>query len=152
MDRACGTLRLAWPSAESFQHRQRVVSLLLVLGAWASVLTLRPVYAIAAEPAVTVTMTNEMQFVPARVTVHVGETVVWRNTSMLVHTVTADPAMAVKQQDVVLPAGAAPFNSGFLPPQGAFHHRFKIPGLYRYFCIPHEPTGMVGTVVVKPTE
>jgi plastocyanin len=97
-------------------------------------------------------MTNEMKFVPARVTVHVGETVVWRNTSMLVHTVTADPAVAVKQQDVALPAGAAPFNSGFLPPQGVFRYLFKIPGLYRYFCIPHEPTGMVGTVVVKPTE
>ncbi len=121
-----------------------------ILAAVAGIRVLTPLPAFATAPAAVVTMTDKMRFVPATVTVHVGETVEWRNTSVLVHTVTADPAKAVKSKDVALPQGAAPFDSGFLPPKGTFRRTFTVPGVYRYFCIPHEPTGMVGTVIVKP--
>jgi plastocyanin len=104
----------------------------------------------ASEPAAVVVMTNELKFQPPMVSIRAGETVAWRNTSLLVHSVTADPAQAVKPQDVALPAGAQPFNSGLLPPQATFRHTFDVAGTYRYFCIPHEAAGMLGTVMVKP--
>ena len=55
---------------------------------------------------VTVGMTNELRYVPEEVTIMVGQTVVWTNTSTLVHTVTADPLLAQRRRDVVLPEGA----------------------------------------------
>jgi plastocyanin len=106
--------------------------------------------AAASEPAAVVAMTNEMKFQPPTVSIRAGETVAWRNTSVLVHSVTADPAHAVKPRDVALPPGAQPFNSGMLRPQATFRHTFAVAGTYRYFCLPHEAAGMVGTVVVKP--
>jgi plastocyanin len=30
----------------------------------------------------------------------------------------------------------------------AFSHTFTTPGPYKYFCIPHEPLGMVATITV----
>lgn len=104
----------------------------------------------AQEPAQVVRMTDQMKFVPARVTVHVGDTVEWKSDSVLVHTVTASPSLAADKQDVSLPQGAEPFNSGNIPPGGTFAHTFRVAGTYRYFCIPHEAAGMLGTVVVKP--
>lgn len=104
----------------------------------------------ASEPAAVVVMTNELKFQPPTVSIRAGETVAWHNLSLLVHSVTADPAPAVKTQDVALPPGATPFNSGLLRPQATFRHTFDIAGTYRYFCIPHEAAGMLGTVVVTP--
>ncbi len=65
---------------------------------------------------VTVGMTNELRYVPEEVTIMVGQTVVWTNTSTLVHTVTADPLLAQRRRDVVLPEGAPPFSSGQIAP------------------------------------
>lgn len=103
-----------------------------------------------AGPAVTVTMTNDLRFSPERVEVTVGQTVEWKNTSELPHTVTADPEKAADKEHVKLPEGAQTFNSGFLQPGDVFRHTFKVSGEYRYFCIPHEMAGMVATVIVKP--
>ncbi|PHS22054.1 MAG: copper-binding protein [Robiginitomaculum sp.] len=97
-----------------------------------------------------VTMNDAMQFVPARLTVHSGDQVEWRNGSVLIHTVTADPALASEASSVNLPAGASPFNSGNIKAQGTFQHTFTTPGTYKYFCIPHEGVGMVGEIVVQP--
>jgi len=97
-----------------------------------------------------VTMTDELVFKPRRVTIRAGQTVEWRNDSVLVHTVTADPGIAAKAADVALPADAKAFNSGNVKPKGKFSHMFTTPGTYRYFCIPHEAAGMVGEVIVKP--
>ena len=94
-------------------------------------------------------MTNSMRFVPAEVRITVGQSVVWMNISSLVHTVTADPALAKNSADAQLPKGAQPFNSGNVVPGQTFRHVFDVPGTYRYFCIPHEGMGMVGTVIVK---
>ena len=89
-------------------------------------------------------------FDPKTVTINAGQTVRWENKAFLVwHTVTADPALAKKAQDVALPPGAQPFNSGKIKSGGSYEHTFTVPGTYRYFCQPHESKGMVGEVVVK---
>lgn len=98
----------------------------------------------------TVRLTDQNRFEPQTLTVRVGQTVTWNNSSAAVHTVTDDPGLAAKPVDVALPKGAKPFNSGFLKAKAVFKHRFTVPGTYRYFCILHEGLGMVGTVVVKP--
>lgn len=103
---------------------------------------------VSAAPAAQVTMSNELKFEPRTVAIKVGQTVEWRNDSVLVHTVTADPRLAAKAVHVALPAGAKPFNSGQIKPKATFRHSFETAGTYRYFCIPHEATGMVGEVVV----
>lgn len=98
----------------------------------------------------TVTMTNTLTFEPKRITIAVGQTVRWHNTSLLVHTVTGDPAKATREGSATLPKGAGAFDSGNLQPDSTFSHTFERPGTYRYFCIPHEGASMVGEVVVEP--
>ena len=97
-------------------------------------------------------------FRPAEFEVQAGETVVWANTGNRRHTVTA--------YEDQIPDEATYFASGGFDSEQAardgwmdgfegrinagktFEHTFEIPGEYHYFCIPHEPTGMVGKVVV----
>lgn len=87
---------------------------------------------------------------PASVTIRAGETVEWRNTSLITHTVTDDPARATAPADAGLPAGAQPFDSGDIPAGKVYLRRFPVAGTYRYFCTHHETDGMVGTIVVAP--
>lgn len=94
-------------------------------------------------------MTNQLRFSADTVRIRVGQAVRWRNTSDLLHTVTADPDRAVRDSSVSLPAGASTFDSGNLEPGAVFVHTFTVPGTYTYFCVPHEVAGMVGTVVVE---
>lgn len=96
-----------------------------------------------------VKMTNKLKFIPDSVIIKSGDTVLWRNTSLLIHTVTADSELAAKKQNVALPKNASPFNSGKIKPGETFNRTFTVPGKYRYFCMPHEATGMVGVIVVK---
>lgn len=97
-----------------------------------------------------VTMTNQLRYVPGTVRIRAGETVRWRNTTPLIHTVTADPARAMNpEESVSLPTGADAFDSGELEPDQVFEHTFDVPGEYRYFCVPHEGAAMVGTVIVE---
>lgn len=103
----------------------------------------------ASEPAATVEMTNTLNYEPASVTIQAGDTVKWLNTSQLVHTVTADPDEAKNDDSVALPDGAEPFDSGELAANETFTHTFEEPGTYKYFCIPHEAAGMIGTVIVE---
>jgi plastocyanin len=100
-------------------------------------------------PAATVGMTNSLEFTPPKVTIQVGETVLWKNNSDLVHTVTAMPDKANDNSHVDLPKGGEPFNSGMMQPGDTFRHTFTVPGHYKYFCIPHEAAGMIGEVVVE---
>lgn len=97
-----------------------------------------------------VEMNNALDFLPDTVRVTAGEQVVWRNTSDLVHTVTGDPGAALQAENVVLPEGARPFDSGDLVPGASFAHTFTVAGTYRYVCVPHEPAGMLGIVIVEP--
>lgn len=103
----------------------------------------------AAGAAATVRMTGGLEFKPRSVTVRAGEAVEWVNTSQVPHTVTADVSKASDPQHVQLPSGAAPFHSGMIQPGERYRHVFRVPGRYRYFCVPHEGAGMVGEVVVE---
>lgn len=99
------------------------------------------------------------RFLPETVEVAPDESVVWKNTSARAHSVTA--------YEQRIPAEASYFASGgFSNEQAArdawitrgggtiygdetYRHTFRAPGTYHYFCIPHEPQGMVGRVVVS---
>lgn len=98
---------------------------------------------------VVVRLTNTLAFTPGVLTIRPGQIVEWRNNSLLVHTVTANPALVAKTGDVALPVGAKPFNSGNLKPGQVYRYTFTVPGRYRYFCVPHEGAGMIGEVVVR---
>jgi plastocyanin len=103
-----------------------------------------------------VTMTSGQRFEPDTITASVGEPVVFVNASDEVHTVTA-------KQDA-LPEGGAYFASGGFEDEDAarsnpsdgfvlegetFEVEFDAPGTYEYFCIPHEASGMKGTIIVE---
>ncbi|WP_111731811.1 cupredoxin domain-containing protein [Roseovarius amoyensis] len=47
-----------------------------------------------------------------------------------------------------IPAAAEPWDSDFLLPGDTFEVTLKVPGVYDYFCIPHEMAAMVGRIVV----
>jgi plastocyanin len=104
----------------------------------------------AAASVVVVKMSDFDTFQPETVRIHVGDTVEWRNTSRSDHDVTGDAKLASHPEDVQLPAGAAPFTSGYMPPGKVFQHVFDVPGTYRYVCRDHENFKMVGTVIVAP--
>ncbi len=89
------------------------------------------------------------RFCPSPINVACGQTVVWTNNSKVPHTITADPSLATNPRNVMLPAGAEPFNSGSIEPGKTYAHTFSIPGTYRYFSINEEGAGMIGEVVVK---
>ncbi len=106
----------------------------------------------ASAATVRVSITNAMTFAPDRVQVHAGDTVEFVNESRIPHTVTADPSLAKDPTNVILPAGAAPFNSGRLTAGKTFSQQFTVAGLYQYICLPHEGMGMRGQVEVVPAE
>lgn len=77
-----------------------------------------------------------------------GQSVRWRNVDPgNSHTSTAyDPANFDHPRRI--PAGAAPWNSDYLLPGESFAVTLSVPGVYDYFCVPHELSGMVGRIVV----
>ncbi|MUW15946.1 halocyanin [Halorubrum sp. CBA1125] len=96
---------------------------------------------------------------PAELTVTVGETVVWENTSARAHTVTAyeggipDEAAyfasgGYDSEEAAREAWADDFG-GRLESGDRFTHTFEVPGRYDYVCIPHETGGMYATVFVE---
>lgn len=89
----------------------------------------------------TVEMTDGHQFKPREITVDVGETVSWKNTSKDVHTVSVDTE---------LPPGVQPFHSGDVAPGASWSHTFSAAGTYSYVCRHHKDHGMTGTVTVRP--
>lgn len=99
--------------------------------------------------ATVVEMTDGLRYIPASVTVRVGDTVEWRNTGTVAHTVTADPSKANDPSHVVLPEGAETFDSGTIIGGASWSHTFDVPGRYAYFCVPHEQQGMLGEVIVE---
>lgn len=66
------------------------------------------------------------------------------------HTVTAyHPALFGRARRI--PEQAIPFDSGYLLPDDSFELTLTAPGVYDFFCIPHEHASMVGRIVVgKP--
>ncbi|PVA08325.1 plastocyanin/azurin family copper-binding protein [Thalassorhabdomicrobium marinisediminis] len=52
-----------------------------------------------------------------------------------------------------IPDAATPWDSGFLLPDAQFEVMLTVPGVYDYYCLPHEMAGMVGRIVVgRPTD
>lgn len=47
-----------------------------------------------------------------------------------------------------IPGNAMPWDSSFLLPEESFEVMLAVPGVYDYYCLPHEMAGMVGRVVV----
>lgn len=47
-----------------------------------------------------------------------------------------------------IPHGSASFDSDFLMPGESFESTLNQPGVYDYYCLPHEMAGMVGRIVV----
>jgi plastocyanin len=105
---------------------------------------------IAAAKTVEIKMTDTPpKFVPETVTIQKGDTVEWINNAASLHSVTTNPAVAQDPKDVSSPAGAKPFDSGFMTPGVKWSYTFTVPGTYKYLCLPHEKDHMVGIVVVK---
>ena len=51
-----------------------------------------------------------------------------------------------------IPPDAEPWDSGYLLPEESFEVRLTMPGVYDYYCQPHEFSGMVGRIVVGSPE
>jgi plastocyanin len=63
------------------------------------------------------------------------------------HTATAyHPDILGRQRRI--PEAAAPWHSDFLLPDEAFEVTLQAPGVYDYYCVPHEMAAMVGRIVV----
>jgi len=90
-------------------------------------------------------------FDPAGVHIAAGDTVRWVQINGF-HSITAyHPSN--DNHELRIPVSAQPWDSDILlahfPKQGAtFEHIFTVPGVYDYFCKPHEMAGMVGRIVV----
>jgi plastocyanin len=109
----------------------------------------RPANATAPATVVIKMLDTPPSFEPAQVRIHVGDTVKWENVGNSVHHATDDPAAAINPADVVKPAGAKSFDSGFIPPGASFTYTFTVPGTYKYVCAAHETSGMLGEVMVR---
>jgi plastocyanin len=99
--------------------------------------------------AVRITITPDRRFEPAQVTVNRGDAVQWVNTGRVPQTVTADPTRAQSTANVMLPAGAQPWDSGVLNAGQTFTQSFDTPGTYQYISLSGEQQGMVGQITVK---
>ena len=130
--------------------RSRIITVVAGLGAGLLAFSVSLPANAAGKPVAVVTMSDKPpKFMPETVTIKVGDTVEWENTAKTLHSVDADPDMVQRPQDVVLPKGAKPFDSGFMQPAAKFDYTFTVPGTYKYTCVPHEKDRMNGTVVVK---
>jgi plastocyanin len=126
------------------------VAIVVGAAAVAAALALLPDPAHAASTPFVVKMSDKQPYYnPEKLTVKPGDTVEWVNKGDTIHSVSTEAANAQNPKDVSLPAGAKPFDSGFVAPGGKYDYTFSVPGTYRYFCLPHEQAGMVGTIVVK---
>ncbi len=90
-------------------------------------------------------------FDPAGIHIAPGDTVRWIQISGF-HSITAYHPRN-DNHELRIPESAEPWDSDILladyPKRGAtFEHVFTVPGVYDYFCKPHEMAGMVGRVVV----
>jgi plastocyanin len=74
-------------------------------------------------------------YLPARIEVEVGATVIWTNRAPLEHTVTATDGS---------------FDSGPIAPGAGWSHTFREPGTFEFICIPHP--FMRGVVIVTEAD
>ena len=91
---------------------------------------------------------SRVWFDPAGLLVVPGTVIRWTNRdSGNAHTATAyHPDHDGRALGI--PAGAAPWDSGYLLPGESFAVTLTVPGVYDYYCAPHEAAGMAGRIVV----
>jgi plastocyanin len=90
---------------------------------------------------------TQVAFDPTGVLIEPGQTVRWVNEAN-VHTSTAyhpdNDGHALR-----IPKAAEPWDSDYLiEPGDRFEVTLTVPGVYDYFCAPHEMAGMVGRIIV----
>jgi len=91
---------------------------------------------------------SKVWFDPYGVLIQPGQTVRWTNRDKSnAHTATAY-APQNDEHPRRIPEGAAAFDSDYLLPDESFEGTFEVPGVYDYYCIPHEMSGMVGRIIV----
>jgi plastocyanin len=90
---------------------------------------------------------SRVWFDPIGLFVQPGTTVRWIAREN-VHTTTAYHPNN-DHHSLRIPDGAVPWDSGYLVKPGAsFDVTLRVPGVYDYYCTPHEGAGMVGRIVV----
>lgn len=121
-------------------------------GSFLAALLLRPQPVLAVE-AVEIVMQgtpdgSHVWFDPVGILVQPGQTIRWTNRDPgNSHTVTSyDPSLFERPRRI--PEGATPWNSDYLLPDESFSLTLGVPGVYDYFCVPHEHAGMVGRIIV----
>jgi plastocyanin len=102
-----------------------------------------------------VSMAEGFVFSPERVQVAPGTTVRWVNDSEVGHTVTAYEGRIPERAGYFASGGFEDergarndVRGGLLDAGERYEHTFEVEGEYGYFCVPHESSGMTGTVVV----
>ena len=75
-----------------------------------------------------------LSFSPQPLTISAGQTVCWQNTGSNSHTVTSNDGTS--------------FNAN-LGPGTIFSRTFSTAGSFPYHCIPHQASGMTGTITVQ---
>lgn len=91
---------------------------------------------------------SKVWFDPYGVLIRPGQTVRWTNRDKSnSHTATA---YGPENDDHPrrIPKGAIAFNSDYLLPDESFEVMLEAVGVYDFFCIPHEMSGMVGRIIV----
>lgn len=90
---------------------------------------------------------GKVWFDPIGLLVEPGTTIRWTNAEN-VHTATAyHPDNA--NHSLRIPENATPWDSGYLVnPEDRFEVTLTEPGVYDYYCAPHEHAGMVGRIIV----
>ena len=96
---------------------------------------------------------RDFYFDPPGLLIRPGDEVewVWREITVDGHTTTAyHPAYGKEQR---IPQTAEPWDSSIITEmEVTFARTFTVPGLYDYYCLPHEYFGMVGRLVVLGAE
>lgn len=91
---------------------------------------------------------TRVRFDPIGLFVEPGWTIRWLNMDDgNSHTATAyHPSILDHTRRI--PKEAAPFDSDYLLPGEDFSITLSEPGIYDYYCVPHEHAGMVGRIIV----
>ncbi|MDW8141618.1 MAG: plastocyanin/azurin family copper-binding protein, partial [Candidatus Bipolaricaulota bacterium] len=105
---------------------------------------------VTSQPRVFVVEIRDFYFDPPGLTLRPGDRIIWilkENANGDGHTVTAyHPS---QDRPLRIPSEAAPWNSQLMTTLGqTFTQSFSVPGIYDYFCVPHEQQGMVGRIIV----
>jgi len=107
-------------------------------------------------------MTDDLVFEPDAITIAPGDTITWETVGSVGHSVTAYEEQIPADAEYFASGGfdsesaarsgyaAGDPDSGDVPEGETYEHTFEVEGEYEYFCIPHEGTGMVGSVTVQP--